>query len=260
MLLFCRAAGDPGRPGREVQQRHRRSPRTRRKAANPGGAFHERHRRHRHPGIRCRWACLSRGGALSGQWRGAPGRRAAGARRPLRRPHLEPRRFPATPFSSSQPSLFTSISNPDESTATYPVALGLMADVRTFVRQVLAELETPQGRRRRGGHSRKKWLERHRRPAQGMGQGFIAPGFPDNSTPIHPQRAAAEIDKALPDDAIMVSDIGVHHNWLLQFCKTEAATVHGARHWRQTGSSSMQTRLIKHGEGNDSCSGHDQTH
>ena len=48
---------------------------------------------------------------------------------------------------------------------------------------------------------------------------FIAPGFTDNSTPIHPQRAAAEIDKALPDDAIMVSDIGVHHNWLLQFCK-----------------------------------------
>src|SRR4026208_2575758 len=47
----------------------------------------------------------------------------------------------------------------------------------------------------------------------------IAPGFTDDSTPIHPQRAAAEIDKALPADAIMVSDIGVHHNWLLQFCK-----------------------------------------
>ena len=27
-----------------------------------------------------------------------------------------------------------------------------------------------------------------------------------------------EIDKALPEDAILVSDIGVHHNWLLQFC------------------------------------------
>jgi acetolactate synthase-1/2/3 large subunit len=44
-------------------------------------------------------------------------------------------------------------------------------------------------------------------------------GLHGRSTPIHPQRAAAEIDKALPDDAIMVSDIGVHHNWLLQFCK-----------------------------------------
>jgi acetolactate synthase I/II/III large subunit len=37
--------------------------------------------------------------------------------------------------------------------------------------------------------------------------------------PIHPQRAAHEIDKALPDDAILVSDVGVHHNWLLQFCR-----------------------------------------
>jgi len=36
--------------------------------------------------------------------------------------------------------------------------------------------------------------------------------------PINPQRAAHEIDKVLPEDAILVSDIGVHHNWLLQFC------------------------------------------
>ena len=40
----------------------------------------------------------------------------------------------------------------------------------------------------------------------------------DDATPIHPQRAAYEIDRALPEDAILVSDIGVHHNWLIQFC------------------------------------------
>ena len=50
-------------------------------------------------------------------------------------------------------------------------------------------------------------------------EAYIAPGFKDDSTPINPQRAALEIDKALPADAIMVSDIGVHHNWLLQYCK-----------------------------------------
>jgi len=48
---------------------------------------------------------------------------------------------------------------------------------------------------------------------------FIAPGYTDNSSPIHPQRAAHEIDKALPADAILVSDIGVHHNWLNEFVK-----------------------------------------
>ncbi len=107
--------------------------------------------------------------------------------------------------------------DPEEIGRNYPVALGLMADVRTFLRQVLAELETRKGVADAAA-SRKKWLA----TIDGMRQEwnrFIAPGFVDDSSPIHPQRAAAEIDKALPDDAIMVSDIGVHHNWLLQFCK-----------------------------------------
>src|SRR5712671_8181726 len=47
--------------------------------------------------------------------------------------------------------------DPDEIARNYPVALGLMADVRTFLRQVLAELD-----RRKGvsdsAASRAKWL------------------------------------------------------------------------------------------------------
>jgi thiamine pyrophosphate-dependent acetolactate synthase large subunit-like protein len=35
---------------------------------------------------------------------------------------------------------------------------------------------------------------------------WTAPATAD-TTPIHPQRAAHEIDKALPDDAILVSDV-----------------------------------------------------
>jgi acetolactate synthase-1/2/3 large subunit len=107
--------------------------------------------------------------------------------------------------------------DPDEIGRNYPVALGLMADVRTFLRQLLGELD------RRGGTSeipsaRKQWLaaiDGYRREWEKL----IAPGFTDDSSPIHPQRAAHEIDRALPEDAILVSDIGVHHNWLIQFCK-----------------------------------------
>src|SRR5258705_10184388 len=86
--------------------------------------------------------------------------------------------------------------DPDEIARNYPVALGLMADVRTFLRQVLAELD-----RRKGvadaAASRAKWLK----AIDGYKKewaAFIAPGFTDDSTPIHPQRAAHEIDKALP--------------------------------------------------------------
>jgi acetolactate synthase I/II/III large subunit len=106
--------------------------------------------------------------------------------------------------------------DPDEIARNYPVALGLMADVRTFLRQVLAELD----RRRQGSEvpaSRAKWLADiagYRREWEAL----IAPGYRDDASPINPQRAAHEIDKALPADAILVSDIGIHHNWLIQYC------------------------------------------
>src|SRR4051812_44320615 len=107
--------------------------------------------------------------------------------------------------------------DPDEIARNYPVTLGLMADVRTFLRQVLAELDARKNIDARAD-ARKKWLGAiagYRKEWDAL----VAPGFSDDTTPINPQRAAHEIDRALPDDAILVSDIGVHHNWLLQFCK-----------------------------------------
>ena len=107
--------------------------------------------------------------------------------------------------------------DPDEIGRNYPVTLGLMADVRTFLRQVLAELDRRKDVEKKLD-ARKKWL--------GMIDGYrkewdklVAPGFTDDTQPINPQRAAAEIQKGLPEDAILVSDIGVHHNWLLGYCK-----------------------------------------
>jgi acetolactate synthase I/II/III large subunit len=107
--------------------------------------------------------------------------------------------------------------DPEEIGRNYPVALGLMADVRTFLRQVLAELDRRKDVEKKLD-ARKKWLlaiDGYRKEWDK----FVAPGFSDDTTPINPQRAAIEIDKGLPEDAIMVSDIGVHHNWLLGFCK-----------------------------------------
>ena len=107
--------------------------------------------------------------------------------------------------------------DPEEIGRNYPVTLGLMADVRTFVRQLLAELAARKIASEPAG-PRRKWLDdidTYRK----TWDTFVAPGMIDESTPINPQRAAVEIDKALPEDAILVSDIGVHHNWLLQFCK-----------------------------------------
>jgi acetolactate synthase-1/2/3 large subunit len=107
--------------------------------------------------------------------------------------------------------------DPDEIARNYPVALGLMADVRTFLRQVLAKLDARKVDSDATA-SRRKWfatIDRYRT----LWNEHVAPGFKDDSSPINPQRAAHEIDRALPDDAILVSDIGIHHNWLLQYCR-----------------------------------------
>ena len=96
--------------------------------------------------------------------------------------------------------------DPEEIGRNYPVALGLMADVRTFLRQILAELDRRADLDMRAD-ARQKWLnaiDGYRREWDK----FVAPGFSDDSTPINPQRAALEIDKGLPEDAILVSDIG----------------------------------------------------
>src|SRR5579871_6564058 len=107
--------------------------------------------------------------------------------------------------------------DPEEIGRNYPVTLGLMADVRTFLRQVHAELDRRADLNKRAD-ARKKWLhaiDGYRAEWDKL----VAPGFTDDSKPINPQRAAFEIDRGLPEDAILVSDIGVHHNWLLGYTK-----------------------------------------
>src|ERR1700751_332644 len=99
--------------------------------------------------------------------------------------------------------------DPEEIGRNYPVALGLMADVRPFLRQVHAELDRRADLEQKAD-ARRQWLtaiDGYRKEWDK----FVAPGFSDDTTPINPQRAAREIDKALPDDAILVSDIGVPH-------------------------------------------------
>ena len=92
-----------------------------------------------------------------------------------------------------------------------------MADMRTFLRQVLAELDCRKDFDKKPTPAQ-KWLgeiDGYRKEWDKL----VAPGFTDDTQPINPQRAAFEIDRGLPEDAIMVSDIGVHHNWLLGYCK-----------------------------------------
>jgi acetolactate synthase I/II/III large subunit len=123
--------------------------------------------------------------------------------------------IPGYSFSIPPTKLIHVDIDPEEIGRNYPVEVGLMADTTTFLGQLLAAL---QDRERGVNAARKSWL------AQIEGwrsewDAFIAPGFKDPASPINPQRAAREIDLAMPEDGILVSDIGIHHNWLIQYCK-----------------------------------------
>ncbi|MGH3252181.1 MAG: thiamine pyrophosphate-binding protein [Trebonia sp.] len=106
----------------------------------------------------------------------------------------------------------------------YPVTLGIAATVGVVVSQLLRELRARRSagdpRARPDVTARARWRsavagwtaewERHVGPSRRPDQDPARPG------PMHPARVLAELRAALPRDAIVASDVGAHHNWLVQ--------------------------------------------
>jgi len=104
--------------------------------------------------------------------------------------------------------------DPTEIGRNYRVELGIVADARTFLRQLLSELRRRRGETRHLGS--RAWLdtiagwraewERH-----------IARAFEIDSNPMRPERALRDLHQILPNDGILVCDSGQNHNWFMQF-------------------------------------------
>lgn len=95
----------------------------------------------------------------------------------------------------------------------YSVDLGIVADARTFLRQLLSEIEqtdTNNVNRLNAWQAeiqewRQKW------------KAYTAPNFDIESSPMRPERVVSDVRKVLSDDSIISLDSGVHHNWFMQF-------------------------------------------
>ena len=93
----------------------------------------------------------------------------------------------------------------------YPPTLGILADARTFLRQLLA------GIKRRGmTPERAEWQARIA-SWRAAWEAHIGPNFEIHASPLRPERIVADCRRVLPDDAIISLDSGVHHNWFMQF-------------------------------------------
>ena len=98
----------------------------------------------------------------------------------------------------------------------YPPELGVVADARTFLGQLLAGLDNGDAA---GGAAGPRWPDWNRRVQswQEEWEAHIRPNFDLHTSPIRPERIVADVQAVLPDDAVIALDSGVHHNWFMQF-------------------------------------------
>ncbi len=97
----------------------------------------------------------------------------------------------------------------------YPPDLGILADARTFLRQLLAEFDRRPARR--DGPLQEWHADIETWKADW--DAFTRPNFDIHASPIRPERVVADCRAVLPDDAILACDVGVNHNWYMQFWK-----------------------------------------
>jgi len=109
----------------------------------------------------------------------------------------------------------------------YPAELGLVADARPLLRQLLrlARLRKDLNR-----DTRAAWLA----AAQSWKDAWhSSTAVPDsNATPMHPAHVVGAIAQATPADAVVLSDIGAHHSWMVQ-----QWPIRMRRHFLQSGGS-----------------------
>src|SRR5450759_436670 len=95
----------------------------------------------------------------------------------------------------------------------YTPDLGVLADARTFLSQLLGELSRRKvdktGRLREWHADIAKW--------RAEWEAYVRPNFEIHSSPLRPERVVADCRAVLPDDAIISLDSGIHHNWFMQF-------------------------------------------
>jgi acetolactate synthase-1/2/3 large subunit len=101
--------------------------------------------------------------------------------------------------------------DPTELGRNFPPTIGVQASPATVLSQLADRLaESPDTARNRDAwlddlESWKRQWDEH-----------IAPNRISDASPIRPERVVADLRAVLPDDGVLLSDVGVHHNWLVQ--------------------------------------------
>ncbi|MGH3069582.1 MAG: thiamine pyrophosphate-binding protein [Streptosporangiaceae bacterium] len=119
--------------------------------------------------------------------------------------------IPGVTFSIPPTRLIHVDIDPQEIGRNYPPTLAVIADTAELAAGLLA-LVTPDDvpAERRAGWIRETLAWKRQWEAD------LAVRQADPAVPIRPDRLVAELQRVLPDDANVLADVGIHHNWLLQ--------------------------------------------
>lgn len=94
----------------------------------------------------------------------------------------------------------------------YPAEVGIVGDIELVLRQLLAALD---GRAAESRERHAAWTNRLAGLKTDWGA-FLAEQQASDAVPIRPERLVSDLTRTLPKDAIVLADVGVHHNWLVQ--------------------------------------------
>lgn len=120
-------------------------------------------------------------------------------------------------FSASQTRIVQIDIDPQELGRNYPTHRGILGDVKASLAHML-EMAADRPTRQRDS-AREEWIERLRRALQTWRR-FQSAHASSSQVPLRPERVVDAINRAVPAEAIIASDVGVHHNWLVQLLET----------------------------------------
>lgn len=107
--------------------------------------------------------------------------------------------------------------DPNELGRNYPPTIGIIADAKVFMRQLITALDSRNGIAQSNYGAWRSDIHEW----QAEWSSFVKPHFEDSTSPLRPEFVVQAAQDMLPDDVILALDSGVHHNWFMQFWKAK---------------------------------------
>jgi acetolactate synthase-1/2/3 large subunit len=123
--------------------------------------------------------------------------------------------LPGFTFSIPPTKLIQVEVDPADLARNFPVHLGIVAAPKTFLGQLLGQLDATGADGRLPGYA--PWREEVAGFVREWQESRAAAVRPEaGGGPLDPVTVLAEARRAFPEDGILLADVGVHHNWIVQ--------------------------------------------